>query len=1368
MKNSAIKTNRRREKILELIPRHPSQRTASDILDVLRRVWPELTKRTVERDLAELSRHYEIACVDWSRPYGWQWKRGFQARYAARAGARGASGEGSGRSEAEDRKWLRVVLAPMEFAAEIERHVEGFSGRYWLLGEIRDWLASADGKRVLWITGEPGIGKTALCANLSTRDGQAVAGIHLCHHDNSDTIEPRRIVCSLAWQLSERLPAYRDALLAMPELEELSWRNEGALFHVLLVAPLREIAPPKDRLMFVVDALDELSAVDRKNVAGLIGRQSQHLPEWLRILVTSRVDQDIERIIGDTRRLPLEASDPNNRDDLHAFLKTRLEGSASAVLLDRLADASRGNFLYATEAVGAVQEGRLMGGDRARMPDSLGAIYGAWIARQYPDERRYADELRPLLEMVVAASNPLPMDLAGEALGWGDEYKAAKLLAALGPLFPSSGGTTRVFHKSLLDWLVNAESSGKYHVSARSGGIRIADALWARYTRNPASLGTYGYKNIVSHLLACRRWEAVEQLLCDFAYAYEKCKAGLVADLRRDYELAAREHPSPSVRMQAWSRFLRHSMHVLGRGRSGWGPERILLQLASEHAENDPVTRAAEAWLDKGCCSWIWPRKESRPAEPASAPISVLPYASAHALPGGRYVMDEDHAISVWDAADGELLWTEPYAEGDRGGILVDLVGGGNLPTGWLRDGSRLVAHRIGPVLDNPNPITEIELRDASRGTTLWRGVLQAAAYRFAECADAIVFAGDQGILIGCDRASGASLWRVTGEVGAYPRALEPLSGDTFLAWFKGSDQPPCIRSAMTGEVLARLDHEGDALQACCALDDGRIAGLTDHAVLAWDPAGVRAGTCVELEPMRVTKLEAPGTELSALPSARLLIYDSPLGGTREDYRGFVPAQVVNVGQGRCIALRNGRPGSEIAGALALVDGRVVTYDEKGTTFWNADTGAVLAELPGTRALALHDGRVVILNRADERGRLARRMPRAALISGAHALPVPCCTREFQTTGSRSDLVTGRGERGLHPWWFSTSDTVLLGAEIWHADDLPEFSLEELSGALPEAVAETDELAPPSLASENDPMREVDLGRGILVTAYRDKLCARRADGRPLGTLAMEAEHWQGSDLQVLPGGRLLCPDRSPPILRVWDARSPRAIEARLKGHSLASCELVSDRFIMCTLWQEWDDPLDDPFESAVFELRRADDLSVVLPRPGNSTALRGARELLDGTGWAWSADGTIWRLDPGRVAPVEVFRCEGDSIQDLVMGPAGHLLIQLPGAWRVLDIARNRLSAPISQDEFDYSRPELHQWLVVDQKRTGRGAGNYTVTWSGPTLLLAYAGPAERWVARWDAPRAILDVSLDASGSIEVATAWSRDKLRVIHGASG
>lgn len=61
--------------MLRLVPRYPVKTTARGLLDKLAAIGLSATKRTVERDLQDLSAVFPLVADERSKPYGWSWQQ---------------------------------------------------------------------------------------------------------------------------------------------------------------------------------------------------------------------------------------------------------------------------------------------------------------------------------------------------------------------------------------------------------------------------------------------------------------------------------------------------------------------------------------------------------------------------------------------------------------------------------------------------------------------------------------------------------------------------------------------------------------------------------------------------------------------------------------------------------------------------------------------------------------------------------------------------------------------------------------------------------------------------------------------------------------------------------------------------------------------------------------------------------------------------------------------------------------------------------------------------------------------------------------------------------------------------------------------
>lgn len=78
---SSRETLARQWQLLGLLPTYGSGATASELTAKLEEKGYPTSKRTVERDLTELSQVFPLECNDKGRPYGWRWMRGAERSF---------------------------------------------------------------------------------------------------------------------------------------------------------------------------------------------------------------------------------------------------------------------------------------------------------------------------------------------------------------------------------------------------------------------------------------------------------------------------------------------------------------------------------------------------------------------------------------------------------------------------------------------------------------------------------------------------------------------------------------------------------------------------------------------------------------------------------------------------------------------------------------------------------------------------------------------------------------------------------------------------------------------------------------------------------------------------------------------------------------------------------------------------------------------------------------------------------------------------------------------------------------------------------------------------------------------------------------
>ena len=279
-------------------------------------------------------------------------------------------------------------LVELPFADDIKRLTEDFAGREWVSERINTWLGSSE-ERVFILTGEAGIGKSAIAAHLiQTRDD--IAAYNFCISGRNSTIVPGTVLRSLAAQLGRNLPEYGLALANTIRPEYLSVNVDikvqnmkggqitGAVIRnlavaepkqeleSLLTAPLTSMAPPDSPALLLIDSLDEAFTYGpAENLVTLLSGLS-NLPSWVRLVLTTRPEGRVMSYFESVPRQVIAAEAGLNRDDLRRYVRVRVaretiktqlraaeEPIPAETLVERIAGVddepglADGNFLFA-------------------------------------------------------------------------------------------------------------------------------------------------------------------------------------------------------------------------------------------------------------------------------------------------------------------------------------------------------------------------------------------------------------------------------------------------------------------------------------------------------------------------------------------------------------------------------------------------------------------------------------------------------------------------------------------------------------------------------------------------------------------------------------------------------------------------------------------------------------------------------------------------------------------------------------------------------------------------------------------------------------------------------------------------------------
>ena len=207
-----------------------------------------------------------------------------------------------------------------------------------------------------WVYGSPGIGKSSLAHSIcaSLYDRKQLAGEFFCRRDDPNLSEPRNILPALIYGLAGIFPPFRT--IVANRLDDDVLLSSRSMKPTLFLDFIHKLPRhPKHTLVFVIDALDECGDDQSRPVLleALIDAVG-HAP-WLKIIITSRPEVDIQRFFDAPMRYDL-GTDEEAKGDLRTFARSQFNSVASKwhlptpwpeeSLIERVISQANGLFIF--------------------------------------------------------------------------------------------------------------------------------------------------------------------------------------------------------------------------------------------------------------------------------------------------------------------------------------------------------------------------------------------------------------------------------------------------------------------------------------------------------------------------------------------------------------------------------------------------------------------------------------------------------------------------------------------------------------------------------------------------------------------------------------------------------------------------------------------------------------------------------------------------------------------------------------------------------------------------------------------------------------------------------------------------------------
>ncbi len=361
---------------------------------------------------------------------------------------------------------------------------ESYVERTWIRDQIDRWLDDPEGKKLLVIYGDPGIGKSAFAAHYAHYNGRVAAAV-FCERGQDTLNSPESVIETIAYKLACRLPDYREYIsIKLSNNSPLSSLNADELFEVLLASPLSTlISAGRATECILVDGVDETGTGDKNVLASVLSKYADRFPEWLRILVLSRRVPAVRRWFAGADYIDLDRMSEENLADIRAFVSEGLKEltetpEAAAEKTEMITSRCDGVFLYARMILSALKEGKASIDEADQFPHGLNGIFLQWFQWYFPDSEEYDNKVRPALNLMAASQEPIPEEEITEITGWRRKQTEEFMRLMNVHLRVDTDGSGKkvvdVNHLFIREWLLSSEA-GEYQVFAEDGVMEMAE-----------------------------------------------------------------------------------------------------------------------------------------------------------------------------------------------------------------------------------------------------------------------------------------------------------------------------------------------------------------------------------------------------------------------------------------------------------------------------------------------------------------------------------------------------------------------------------------------------------------------------------------------------------------------------------------------------------------------------------------------------------------------------------------------------------------------------------------------------------------------------------------------------------------------------
>lgn len=377
-----------------------------------------------------------------------------------------------------------------DYTRFIQEKTHDFVGRQFVFDAITRFT-NTNPRGYYFVRGDPGIGKSALAAQLVKTNGYI-------HHFNIRSEGINKTDTFLRNICAQLIVVYQ---LEHPFLPPETTQDAGFLNRLL--GEVSDKLGSQEKAIIVVDALDEVDTLGLSPGANTLYLPVT-LPQGIYVIITTRKIPIDLRIDCEQGTLDIEHDSSGNIADIREYVERAVsrpgiqayiatQGIDNELFIDHLVEKSEGNFMYLHYVLPEIEHGYYTDLGLDALPAGLQNYYeDQWRRMRGKDEEAWFKYKLPVVMALTVVKEPVSIDLIADFSKVQERARVREVLHEWGQFLheeqvPYEGGLQKryhVYHASFHDFIAKKEEVEDERVSRKAAHKQIADVLWSELFGN--------------------------------------------------------------------------------------------------------------------------------------------------------------------------------------------------------------------------------------------------------------------------------------------------------------------------------------------------------------------------------------------------------------------------------------------------------------------------------------------------------------------------------------------------------------------------------------------------------------------------------------------------------------------------------------------------------------------------------------------------------------------------------------------------------------------------------------------------------------------------------------------------------------------